>query len=110
DVTPPVVETPLTPEQNLVATIEEQVMEISDRFASGLIQSIQVEFDSSNLTIKVSNDWYTLPPLQQDQLANRMLLRSGDLDFTHLEITDAQGKLLARNPVVGNQMVIFKRA
>jgi len=111
DVTPPVVETPpLTPEQNLVATIEEQVMEISDRFASGLIESIQVDFDSSNLTIKVSNDWYTLPPLQQDQLANRMLERSGDLDFTHLEITDAQGKLLARNPVVGNEMVIFKRA
>ncbi len=114
-VTQPVVETPpppppLTPEQNLVATIEEQVMEISDRFASGLIQSIQVDFDYSNLTIKVSDDWYTLPANQQDQLANRMLERSGDLDFTHLEITDSQGKLLARNPVVGNQMVIFKRA
>jgi hypothetical protein len=108
---PPVVETPpLTPEQNLVATIEDQVMEISDRFASGLIQSISVDFDSSNLTIKVSDDWYTLPPSQQDQLANRMLERSGSLDFTHLEITDSEGKLLARNPVVGNQMVIFKRA
>ncbi len=108
---PPVVKPPpLTPEQSLVATIEDQVMEISDRFASGLIQSISVDFDSSNLTIKVSDDWYTLAPGSQDQLANRMLDRSGSLDFTHLEITDSEGKLLARNPVVGNQMVIFKRA
>jgi len=38
----------LTPEQNLIASIENQVAEITDRYADGLIQSIQANFQSSN--------------------------------------------------------------
>ncbi|MBD2447541.1 hypothetical protein H6G76_10230 [Nostoc sp. FACHB-152] len=99
----------LTPEQILIASIENQVAEISDRIASGLIQSIQANFRTSNLTVKISNDWYTLKESQQDKLADEILQRSQELDFTHLEIVDAQDKLIARNPVVGNQIIIFKR-
>lgn len=103
----PVVE--LTPEQTLIAAIENQVTEISDRFADGLIQAIQVNFAGSGLTIKVGDDWYSLQPLQQDKLATRMLERAEELDFVHLEITDPQGVLVARSPVVGSDMVILKR-
>jgi hypothetical protein len=103
----PVVE--LTPEQILIAAIENQVAEISDRIASGLIQSIQANFRTSNLTVKISNDWYTLKESQQDKLAAEILQRSQELDFSHLEIVDTQDKLIARNPVVGNQIIIFKR-
>ncbi len=103
----PVVE--LTPEQNLIASIENQVAEISDRYADGLIQSIQANFQGSRLTIKVGDDWYNLKQSQQDKLAARMLERSRELDFSHLEITDPEGILLARSPVVGNDMVILKR-
>jgi hypothetical protein len=103
----PVVE--LTPEQNLIASIENQVAEISDRYADGLIQSIQANFQGSRLTVKVGDDWYKLKRSQQDKLATRMLERSKELDFSHLEITDPQGTLLARSPVVGTDMVILKR-
>ncbi|OYE04262.1 hypothetical protein [Nostoc sp. 'Peltigera membranacea cyanobiont' 232] len=103
----PVIE--LTPEQALIAAIENQVAETSDRIASGLIKSIQANFRTSNLTVKISNDWYTLKESQQDNLAAEILQRSQELDFTHLEIIDSQDKLIARNPVVGTQMVIFKR-
>ncbi len=103
----PVVE--LTPEQTLIAAIENQVAEISDRFADGLIQSIQVNFEGSSLTIKVGDNWYSLTPSQQDKLAARMLEESRGLDFSRLEITDPQGTLLARSPVVGKDMVILKR-
>lgn len=103
----PVVE--LTPEQNLIASIENQVAEISDRYADGLIQSIQANFQGSRLTVKVGDDWYNLKQSQQDKLATRMLERSKELDFSHLEITDPQGTLLARSPVVGTDMVILKR-
>lgn len=106
ELTPPVV---LTPEQNLIASIQNQVAEISDRYADGLINSIAANFQGSNLTVKVSDEWYALKQSQQDKLADRMLERSRELDFTHLEITDPQGKLLARSPVVGNDMVILKR-
>jgi hypothetical protein len=99
----------LTPEQALIAAIENQVAEISDRIASGLIKSIQANFRTSNLSVKISDDWYTLKESQQDKLAEEILQRSQELDFTHLEIIDSQDKLIARNPVVGTEMVIFKR-
>jgi len=38
-----------------------------------------------------------------------MLERSRELDFSQLEITDPEGTLLAHSPVVGNDMVIWKR-
>jgi hypothetical protein len=99
----------LTPEQSLIAAIENQVAEISDRFANGLIKSIQANFRTSNLTVKISDDWYTLETSQQDKLAAEILQRSQELDFSHLELVDSQNKLIARNPVVGNEMVIFQR-
>ncbi|MGI2906859.1 hypothetical protein [Tolypothrix sp. VBCCA 56010] len=99
----------LTPEQQLIAAIENQVGEISDRFASGLIKSIQANFSTSNLTVKISDDWYTLKQSEQDKLAADIFQRSKELDFSHLEITDSEDKLVARNPVVGTEMVIFKR-
>lgn len=99
----------LTPEQNLIASIEKQVAEITDRFADGLIQSIQTNFQNSSLTIKVGDDWYNLQQLQQDKLAARMLERAKGLDFSHLELIDPEGILLARSPVVGTDMVILKR-
>ncbi|MEH2389897.1 MAG: hypothetical protein V7K14_29875 [Nostoc sp.] len=99
----------LTPEQALIAAIENQVVEISDRIASGLIKSTQANFRTSNLTVKISDDWYTLKESQQDKLAAKILQRSQELDFTHLEIIDSQDRLIARNPVVGNEIVIFKR-
>ncbi len=103
----PIIE--LTPEQALIAAIENQVAEISDRIASGLIKSIQANFRTSNLTVKISDDWYTLKESQQDKLAAEILQRSQELDFTHLEILDSQDRLIARNPVVGTEIVIFKR-
>ncbi len=103
----PIIE--LTPEQALIAAIENQVAEISDRIASGLIKSIQANFRTSNLTVKISDDWYTLKESQQDKLAAEILQRSQELDFTHLEIIDSQDRLIARNPVVGTEIVIFKR-
>ncbi|MBH8553804.1 hypothetical protein I8751_15785 [Nostocaceae cyanobacterium CENA357] len=99
----------LTPEQTLIAAIENQVAEISDRFASGLIKSIQANFRTSNLILKINDDWYTLEASQQNKLAAEILQRSQELDFTHLEIFDSQNRLIARNPVVGNEMIIFKR-
>ena len=108
----------LTPEETLIAAIQNQVGEISftskedksvNRTFSGIIESIKANFSNSNLTIKISNEWFSLEKSQQDNLAAQILQRSQELDFTHLEITDLQGKLIARNPVVGTEMIIFKR-
>ncbi len=99
----------LTPEQRLIAAIQAQVAEITNDYADGLIRSIRADFVGDQLLVTVTADWYTLPPARQDQLAQEMLARSRQLDFSRLEIDDPAGNLLARSPVVGQQMVIFKR-
>jgi hypothetical protein len=99
----------LTPEQNLIAAIQNQVAEITEKYAGGLIQSIEANFQGSLLTVKVSDGWYSLKQPQQDKLADEMLRRSQELDFSKLEITDPEGTLVARTPVVGPHMVILKR-
>ena len=103
----PVVE--LTPEQSLIAAIENRVAEVSNGFADGLIESIQANFEGSSLTVKLGNGWYNFKSSEQDKLAAQMLERARELDFSRLEITDTQGKLLARSPVVGKDMIILKR-
>lgn len=99
----------LTPEQSLIAGIQNQVAEITDKYGNGLIQSIEANFEASRLLIKVNNGWYDLKESQQNNLADEILRRSNDLDFSRLQITDAKGTLLARSPVVGSKMVILKR-
>lgn len=106
-VPPPVPE--LTPEQNLIASIQNQVAEITDQYGNGLIKAIQANFPGSRLVVKVTDGWYDLKEPQQNKLANDILRRSQELDFSKLEITDIEGTLLARSPVVGANMVILKR-
>jgi len=111
-VKPPIPSPPplkLTPEQKLIARIQDQVAEITDQYVNGLIQSVQANFRSSRLTIKVGEGWYGLSQPQQNKLANEMLQRAKELDFSKLEITDAEGTLLARSPVVGPEMIILRR-
>ncbi|HLO84001.1 MAG TPA: hypothetical protein VK203_03155 [Nostocaceae cyanobacterium] len=103
----PVIE--LTPEEALIAEIQNQVVEISDRISVNLIKSIQANFRTSDLIINISDAWYTLEKSQQDKLSREILQRSQQLDFTHLELFDSQNRLIARSPVVGNEMVIYKR-
>lgn len=105
----PEAEPELTPEQGLIAAIQEQVSEITTRYAEGLIESIEANFRDGRLIIAVGEDWFTLENKRQDELAKEMLARSRQLDFTKLVLTTPEGKLLARSPVVGENMVILQR-
>jgi hypothetical protein len=111
----PVIE--LTPEQALLAAIENQFSEISisvkntkdKNIVSQLIKPLQANFRTSDLTVKISDIWYNLEKSQQDKLAAEILQRSQELNFIHLEVVDFQEKIIARSPVVGNEMIIFNR-
>jgi hypothetical protein len=106
-VSPPVVK--LTPEQALIADVQSQVSGIADRYGKGLSQSVQPNFVGSRLRLRLADDWYDLKPSQQDALAQEVLQRSRALDFSQLEILDQQQHLLARNPVIGDQVIILQR-
>ena len=76
---------------------------------SQLIKPLQANFRTSDLTVKISDIWYNLEKSQQDKLAAEILQRSQELNFIHLKVVDSQEKVIARSPVVGNEMIIFKR-
>ncbi len=98
----------LNPEQSLIAAIQEQVTKITSEYGDGLIISLQANFISSRLIIKASNDWYELDPERKQAVANEILGRSRKLDFKKLAITDPEGKLVARSPVVGQKVIVLQ--
>ncbi|NJK50380.1 hypothetical protein HC931_21660 [Candidatus Gracilibacteria bacterium] len=99
----------LTPEQSLIASIQDRVASLTSQYPEGLVLSVQANFLGSRLIVTVGDEWYKLNPNRQDKLANSILQRSQQLDFRKLEIVNTQGTVLARNPVVGNKMVIIQR-
>jgi len=99
----------LTPEQRLIAAIQDQVAEITNQYADGLIRSIQADFLGSRLVVTLGAGWYELTANKQNQVANEVLERSHRLDFTQVELLDESGELVARSPIVGSEMVILQR-
>ncbi|TVQ44448.1 MAG: hypothetical protein EA365_10005 [Gloeocapsa sp. DLM2.Bin57] len=99
----------IIPEQGLIAAIQTEVGEITDKFTENLINLVEADFLKSLLIIQVTEDWYQLTPIQQQEMANQILSRSQVLNFRKLEIRDNQGVTLARNPVVGKNMVMIQR-
>jgi hypothetical protein len=94
----------------LIAQIQDQVADVSDRYVNGLIQSVQANFRSSRLTVNAGDGWYALTEMQQDKLANELRDRAQQLNFVKLDLADSEGALLARSPVVGTEMVVLRRS
>lgn len=99
----------LTPEQTLVAALQTKVAEMIQDYPEDLLNSIEVDFGQHSSVVKVSDLWYKLSESRQTKLANQILERSRTLDLTKLELKDIGGTLVARNPVVGNQVIILER-
>jgi hypothetical protein len=99
----------LTPEQSLIAAIQEELASITSQYPEGLIASIEADFLRSRLIVTLGERWYQLNNARQDKLANAILARSQKLDFRKLELLDTEGTLVARSPVVGNKAIILQR-
>lgn len=102
-------ESGLTPEQNLIASIQNQVLEITQKYADGLISKINANFGSGDLTITINDSWYEITENQQDKLAQEVFKKAQKLDFYKIKIIDNQSNLIARNPIVGNEIIILRR-
>jgi len=98
----------LTPEQTLVAALQTKIAEILKDYPEDLLNSVEVDFGQHSLVVKVSDLWYELNESRQTKLANQILERSRKLDLTKLELNDIGGTLVARSPVVGNQVIILQ--
>ncbi len=98
-----------TPEQNFIAAIEKRVENLTTSYESDLVTTIEADLNSNKLLITVDDQWYELNSDRQDKVSNEILKRSRQLEFKKLIIQDSEGKLLARSPVVGDNMVILQR-
>jgi hypothetical protein len=73
------------------------------------LSSRPVDFAASRLRLKLPDAWYKLGETQQNELAQQLWQRSQRFDFRKLEIQDAHNHLIARSPIVGNDMVVLRR-
>ncbi|PZV01672.1 MAG: hypothetical protein DCF32_15995 [Leptolyngbya sp.] len=104
---PPVVEPP--PEQSLITDIQNRVSSISRSYGAGLIQSVEVNLSANTLGVNVAEAWYGLLGDQQNEVAQDIYAQAQGLNFGTLQLHDPEGVVVARNPVVGTNMVILRR-
>lgn len=112
----PVAETPIEepppppePERKQIIEVQSQVAQVFDQYSQDIIQSVQVNFQAERLVIQVSDRWFELSRSEQNQLGTDALERSRKLDFPKLEIRDQSDQLLAREPVVGSNIIVLQR-
>ena len=94
-----------TPEQNLVATLETKISELTKVQQSKFIQNIQINPDRS-LLVRVTDDWYELGEAEQNDLGNEILQRSRSFSFERLELKDNKDTLVARSPIIGENIIL----
>ena len=94
-----------TPEQNLVATLETKISELTQVQESEFIQNIQINPDRS-LLVRVTDDWYELDEAEQNDLGNEILQRSRRFSFERLELKDDRDTLVARSPIIGEKIIL----
>lgn len=97
-----------TPEQNFIAALETKLGELAQDYPSEFIQNIQVNLPESILLVEVTDNWYELDELRQNSLGNEILQRSRGLSFQKLELKDRLGTLIARNPIIGDNIIILQ--
>lgn len=98
-----------TPAQTLIADIQTQVSRISRSYGAGLIQSVEVNLPENTLDVNVAEVWYGLLATQQNEIAQDIFAQAQGLNFGTLELRDPEGVVVARNPVVGPNMVVLHR-
>jgi hypothetical protein len=94
-----------TPEQQLLTSFQG----LSNSYAPNLVQTAQQDKLANTLRLTLADGWYGLEADQQEKLATELLGKTQTLKVRSLQLLDKQGNLLARNPIVGNEMILLLR-
>ena len=97
-----------TPEQTLIAAIKSKVTKLTQEYPTELVESAKVDLLQNSLVVNVTDEWYQLSESRQNKMANEILKRSRQFNFHKLELKDDAGTLIARNPVIGDQIIILE--
>jgi chemotaxis protein histidine kinase CheA len=98
-----------TPEQNLIAALTTKLKELAQDYPSEFIQDIQVNLTDNSLIVRVKDSWDELEESRQSSLGNEILQRSRAFSFNKLELQDKMGTLIARNPIIGDNLIMLQK-
>ncbi len=101
---------PLTPEQRLVAALQERIKMVSEEYiANEIVTTVRIDFAQNHLDVELMDRWYDLDEAEQDRLATDLRDRGQQFDFYDIDIVDAAGQLVARPATIGDAMIIVRR-
>ena len=100
----------LSPDAQKRAKLRQDLDVIAGSLINNAIVGIRPQFNSHFLAITLSNQWYATPESTQDNLANSLLVIAQVKGFTQIQLEGSDGAVLARNPVVGDGMIILQRS
>jgi hypothetical protein len=99
----------INPDLAFITAIQTQLSDITSQYPDKIVRGLQVDVATDRLIVQLAPAWYTLDESSQNDLTDRMWLQAKANHFTKLEIQDADGKSIARSPVVGREMIILQR-
>ena len=110
--TEPIITPPpeLTPEQTFLVSIQNQIDDLANQYAGGIIKSLKFYLSTNLLMAELSNDWYNMTQEEQNKLVNQMFEEVQDLDFKKLILINSQGRTIARTSVINSYMIILERS
>ncbi len=100
------------PQPKALEKVQTRLASIVDTYDADLLISMQPIPDNGptpKLALTLSDRWYALSKTQQDQFASDILRISQSQQFPALTVFDEVGHPLARNPVVGNNVIVLRR-
>ncbi len=100
----------LNPDAQKRAKLRQDLDVIAGSLIDNPIVGIRPQFNSHFLAITLSDRWYATPESTQDNLANSLLVIAQVKGFTQIQLEGSDGAVLARNPVVGDGMIILQRS
>ena len=100
----------LSPDAQKRAKLRQDLDVIAGSLINNAIVGIRPQFNSHFLAITLSNQWYSTPESTQDNLANSLLVIAQVKGFTQIQLEGSDGAVLARNPVVGDGMIVLERS
>jgi hypothetical protein len=96
-----------SPEETLITAVRSQFSTLASQYPAGLISNLELDNERQLAIVTLGNLWGSLSGEQQQQVAQSLWQQSRAYQMAKLEVRSGTGNVLARSPVVGQDMVIL---
>jgi hypothetical protein len=97
---------PTSPEETLLTAVRSQFSTLASQYPAGLVSNLELDNEQQLAIVTLGNLWASLTGDQQQQVAQSLWQQARTYQMAKLEMRSGGGNLLARSPVVGQDMVI----